>query len=357
MMRRWLPYAAIAAFYAGVILIVQMWIYPIIARPMTLRDAATRKYSALHHRVVFENDQLRQAMLRDSLARVVPTTRGLFVSDLDSATGYVERVLRRELGHVRHATVGVIDVSTNYGRYPGVTEVTAGRATITGEREGVPFCVVVLPEYFVQGTRSTRILAQEVAWSGLAGQCHFYAEYGAPGPHIRTWLAAGGARHFARHSDPQPNQWQSYPGMRMAPNFAARMRRELPLRGQKCLSGQIDVCAQSVASLEMTEEEREQYYRLNTPRLVYSEGSMLALLEQEFGNERFRRFWTSSQPFQEAFEQSFGVRLGDWVHEWVEPLGHVRAGARLGAFSIALTLLLIGALMGGALLAAQNRRI
>jgi hypothetical protein len=356
MMRRWGPYLAIAVLYVGLIFILQMWIRPVLLAQAALsRDAVTQRYSALHNRVMFENNELRRAMLRDSLQRSLPAVRGVFVSDLDSATEYVQRVLRRELPAVPEAAVGVIGVAMTYGLHPGVSDIVAGRTAVTGERAGIPFCVVTMSEH---SKHRAQLIAQLTAAGGLSGQCHFFAQYGAPGRFIRDWLAAGGGRYFARHNDPQINTWRSYPATRLPPNFAQQMRRGLPVRAQKCLSGHEDVCAQLVASFEMTPAERELHYRsVGARRLVYDEGSLLAALEKDFGAERFRRFWRSDRPFQEAFEQSFGVPLGKWVYDWTEPLGHARAGPGLDLVSITLTLLLVGALLGAGMVTAQNRRI
>jgi hypothetical protein len=355
MMRRWLPYAAIGAFYIGLVILVLVWIRPLFVRRDGPRESAQLVYSSLYDRVMFENNELRRAVLRDSLQRVVPTDRRRFVEAGDSASGYLMRLLDRELGNARAATVGVIEVSARFGTHPGVNDLFAGRMSVTGQRDGVPYCVIVLPGPF---DRTARFIAQEAVWGGLFGTCHWFARYGAPGPYMQQWLDAGGARHFARFKDPQNNTWAGFlRGLEVPPNYESLMRRRMPIRGQKCLSGQKEACAEAVASFEMIGEERAQYLAFNMPRLVMGEGSMFAQLEADFGQERFRRFWKSDRPFQEAFEQSFGVSLGEWVYDWTEPLGHMRAGARLSLSSIILTFLLIGALVGGALLTAQNRRI
>lgn len=353
MMRRWLPYIGIAAFYIALIIIVQIWIRPMFQVQLSARDTANRTFAALNDRVNYENDLLRRAVLRDSLQQVVPAIPGSFVSGLDSATGYVERVLQRELPPNPRAVVGVINVDPRYGTHPQVKDLYVQRTAIAGRRGALPFCVIAVPEHFGE---QLRFMAQEISWNGLVGQCHFYARYGAPGPGIQKWMDQAGARYFARQR--AARNFREIRLRDLSREEIARFRQQVPLRGLKCLRGQRDVCAESVASLEMTQTELEQFHPMTgVPRLMFGEGALLAKVEEDFGPERFERFWRSELPFQEAFEQTFDVQLGDWVYDWVQPLGHLRAGARLNAVSILLTLLLVGAVAGGALVAAQNRRI
>ncbi len=84
---------------------------------------------------------------------------------------------------------------------------------------------------------------------------------------------------------------------------------------------------------------------------------MLASVEREFGSQRFARVWTSAEPFEKAFEESFGVPVREWVHDWMQPAGRIYRGGRLSGTSLLLTLLFLGICVGAVLATAQRRRV
>lgn len=86
--------------------------------------------------------------------------------------------------------------------------------------------------------------------------------------------------------------------------------------------------------------------------------SMLADVEAEFGSEAFARFWRSSEPVPGAFQEAFGVELGDWVLGWADrEIGHFRAGPAPRAATMGWSLLTLMLLSGFAGLKQVARRV
>jgi hypothetical protein len=351
-MRRGLPYLGIIAFYIAVIVIAHGWLKPVLMPARGISPAAHR-WHQLQQQVAEEHNELRKLVLRDSVLKILPADRELFVVANDSTEEYLARVLDREVPGPYRAAVGVLGVPIRFGG--SATLYFGRREFVMGTHEGLPYCATAMA---IERRRS-HILVNQITRSGLIGGCRWWAEYGAPGRHIAEWLERGGIRFGAYH-DPATG-WETLrenyrPGML---RFGQRPRWALPLRGQACLAGRTDVCAQAVLAPDtVNADPRDSEYAMESTRwLVFGEQRMFAALEQQFGKERFARFWMSHQPPEAAFQAAFGVELGDWLHQWMQPIGYLAAGARLEGGSIFMTLILLGMLAGGVVLTAQRRRI
>jgi hypothetical protein len=92
--------------------------------------------------------------------------------------------------------------------------------------------------------------------------------------------------------------------------------------------------------------------------LGYFDAHMIADLANEFGRERFQRFWTSEAPLAEAFEDAFGVDMGEWNLQRVSELVEIRRAGpavRMGEGVGAFLLFSLFAVIAGAW--ARRRRV
>ena len=91
-------------------------------------------------------------------------------------------------------------------------------------------------------------------------------------------------------------------------------------------------------------------------QVLHDEDYMFHDLEQEFGPDAFRAFWTSDQDVRTAFQRSFGVPLGDWVVSWVDrTIGVDEPGPALSRTASSGTALVIALLTGLAFLRIRRR--
>jgi hypothetical protein len=368
---RWLPYMGIIAFYITLIVVLRIWLSPVyFERRESERAPAMRRWAAQMERVVQENEKLRAIVVRDSLMHLVPDTPGLHIISLGDSVNVVERRPRaepaeqrasiqaiavREAGQDPKASITLIGFPVGYGGHPEVREGVWRRLYFSGNVNGRPYCVVAIPT-FGKGLKAHE--AGMLTRSGILGQCAFWSRYGPPGNEIQRWLELGGA-HFAG-SDYVSGVWEyADRHSEQGPSSPRDSRFLLPLAGQACLGGREEVCARAVtnprtiygipdSALHVTEWDT---------RLAPGERTLLIKLERDFGPERFQRFWTSNQPFEEAFQEAFGVELGAWVRHSLQSFGQISRGARVGGTSVVLTVLFLGACLGAALATAHRRRV
>ena len=368
---RWLPYAAIVAFYITLVVVLRIWLSPVYSeRRESERAPAMRRWAAQMERVVQENEKLRAIVVRDSLMQLVPRTSGVHIISLADSVNVLEggpraepteqrasihAIANREAGQDPKASITLIGFPVGYGGHPEVREGLWRRLYFSGNVTGRPYCVVAVPT-FGKGLKAHE--AGMSTRSGILGQCAFWSRYGPPGREVQRWLDLGGA-HFAG-SDYVSGVWE-YADRHSEWGLSSprQGRFMLPLAGQACLGGREDVCARAVAnpqSIYGLPDSARQVTEWDT-RLAPGERTLLVKLERDFGAERFQRFWTSDKPFEEAFQEAFGVELGAWVRDALTPFGEISRGARVGGTSVLLTVLFLGACLGAALATAQRRHV
>ena len=81
-------------------------------------------------------------------------------------------------------------------------------------------------------------------------------------------------------------------------------------------------------------------------------------LEEEFGVERFRRFWQSEQGPDQAFLAVFGEPMAEWTMRWAQARqGIQRAGPSTDRLSVLLTMLTVLACSGAAVAMGTRKRV
>lgn len=211
------------------------------------------------------------------------------------------------------------------------------RAAITDPLTGLPWAFAKLPAPDLAGpcvavrvvfprdsivSRWDRDHFRQSPWEGAIGPCWYLARFGPPGPQIRRWLDA---RYWdvAAAIPPlglQPFVEEGHSGGWFDAVLLGELDRlsaELSLR-EGCPFGQPLKCEARLLGSP---------YRAGTmpanvvgglgvgPSFSFrsSNGpSLLALMLQELGPERFRLFWQSDRPVLEAFQQATGASLGEW---------------------------------------------
>jgi len=245
-----------------------------------------------------------------------------------------------------------------------------GSMTFAGVRDGVPYCFVVVSYLEAQNADLRAAFEQD----GL-GACRLYAQYGVPGAAIAEWLEAGGWGFGSRvGSHPDFLQLRSHVAADM-PMFGT-LRHPLAsasLAVQGCLAGNPDACVRAVTDATLIARARpeEALVVADSPLSHYSESAgtlqppfgylddtLLADAESEFGSEAFARFWSSDEPVAAAFATAFGVDMGSWLVDWVDPqLGVYRAGPSVAGTDGLLVMLALTVLAAMATRVAMRRRV
>lgn len=172
--------------------------------------------------------------------------------------------------------------------------------------------------------------------SEVLGPCGFFAAFGLPGPQIRRWLEAR-EYDFAQNADwqaqrqtpEQPERHDAELWMQLALSRLGVMNRPdrmpslfdspygLPISATGCAVGKQDACRRFF----FTDSADRGSPIQNVVRVCYycfsRRGQMLATLVSEQGPDRFRKFWQSSLPPEEAFDRSFSIPFARWGPTWV----------------------------------------
>ncbi len=235
-----------------------------------------------------------QRQLFDSLARMAWKNIGLTPSPYADIFVFYDTV----------AVPGITPKRAEPGRGAEVTYALPGAAD--GTR-----CVAMV-----------RLRRHDVAVSptDILGPCAFYGAFGAPGSGIRHWLVRTrflAARHaqWTDVSAELPPQRESWYDMDNA--SAACLARG----GRPCLQT-ANVVASSASSWRLANFTDDTLATSGGPYAMGG-GTMpdlrvLSDMVREFGPERFRAFWTSSDGPEQAFERAMGVSLIDWTRQRLE---------------------------------------
>jgi hypothetical protein len=209
-----------------------------------------------------------------------------------------------------------------------------------------------------------RAARRAVVGAGVLGPCAFVARYGLPSPTIDAWIRAG-AHRFARLRRTAVTRPRTYPESAWPYQLASVQAVWL----RACRAGRMDVCRRFMLDGSVRREGRDTFdsdvgsagraafdmQSRNEPPAV---PTLLADLEQEFGPERFARFWNGQGTVEEAFAAAFGMDIGEWTRDWsrrADP-GSTLA-ARLDAGTVLLALLTTIALAAIAAIVALRRQI
>jgi hypothetical protein len=298
------------------------------------------------------NRLMTRMLASDSIAKIVPAQPELFVSMPKADTTrakYLEMLARRDMPTASKSAIGIIGFDLDFGQQkPGVTYIAVRKQVVSGTKNGVDYCAVIIPYWYNRG--SIDFMSGETS-PRFTGACRLWADYGRPGDKIGRWLESRAARvSFEDYQMEFLNRRRISDGEFKL--FGRKYRGGyMPIESQACLAGRADFCEQ----LFMGNEPRSTPFDVENWSMMPSPESMLRIVEADFGKERFEKFWKSETDVQTAFADAFGVSLGPWLVDWIHERYTEKPGPGVGASSAALTLAII-ALLGLTSLYVAKRR-
>ncbi len=241
-------------------------------------------------------------------------------------------------------------VKYRYGKYQGQSYI----GTMISQRDGRTDCAAIIPE-FTSPDGDTRVSQFELR-DALA-PCALLAAFGTPGQGVAEWLES--TRFLAAHSgawlfpDTSVNRSRAGPWIGWSDNGDTRglyeavpawVNRigatqiallmsppyEYGAVGLRCLAGAEDACVTGVlhssialpdtthmpAELTLTDLYSSKPGNVTLATVRPPIWGLTSEMIDEFGRDRFRKFWTSDHDFETAFRDAFGESLGHWTARW-----------------------------------------
>lgn len=226
-----------------------------------------------------------------------------------------------------------------------------GTETYVGELNGQAYCMTVNVGiwfddsdlwragdfYGIDGTRTQ---------GNVFSYCLPFLRHGLPGDHIMKWLQDGALSFAAVGEAGLDREGPSFIQARRTYFGLSGMSylgwRDQELQIDQCLAGMRDGCLAAFTSPELLRPaDGASFLAENSPVIGTGASNwrspfgpwddyVMTDLEAEFGGDAFHRFWTSEKPVTEAFEDAFGMDMGDWGVHWVDTyMGISRPGPRL----------------------------
>jgi len=379
--------------WLGVVLLgvglIAAWLLPVDYR-MTRRarpevvDPVQERFLGVQHEVLVEAGRLSRLRRLDSLTALLeppsvagsPVTVGLPPGLPPDEVAVFEARLGREVqehASIAAADVGVFVILVPPPEAPGaLRRERQADEFYAGEHRGRPYCMAVR----VAWEESRGILVRG-GWDGsmgpggpsVTGPCAYFLRYGAPGPRVAEWLRDGSFERGSRRA--VSTAWiEDRVQERMPFGMSTFASWDVSIPGQRCIRGELEVCrdiflhpergeltvagriARGVPELWLTER--------TNPRRAFAlaDLALFADLEEEFGGERFARFWTSEKEVTAAFEEAFGLSPERWIRGWGSGYyGTEWRGYEAGLGHWGVTLLLVAAALTIAAAAAHRRQV
>ena len=369
--------------------LVAAWRLP--PEPAPLRDAEVRtaeeiRYEALRAEERVTAEILYRMLWSDSLSAAVlaQANGGVAVLTPPGSEG-AEAQRRRFHAHVLEQVrdldapstsmvFGYVFQPNDHARDAGPFAGRDRTETYVGTRDGTDYCLQVR---VVHADYVHRALAQRVAdsdrtppYSDDLGPCRFYLRYGLAGGPIQNWMERGGVELALETGAfiPSADPWTSG---RRGPFGFTFLGNHTSLQVTRCLAGESGSCAELFENADgtylLTPRQVEIARRspatgvgtrFGFPLWFDDQVYIVADLEEEFGTEAFRAFWTSERPVAEAFEAAFGVDMGTWMVSWVHrTMGVDRPGPGLPRSASTGAALTVGVLLGIAWLRRRERGV
>lgn len=186
-------------------------------------------------------------------------------------------------------------------------------------------CITLVSTYTWRGL--SRFSETEIhrRFSTQLAPCLFLAMLGRPGPEIERWLLGRGFG-FATYFNPRglrlveeetPDGTDPFEYVLFELEWS--LYGNMPL-GIGCLNGKIGECTSAVFSRHATSTQARRGFRPQPMpwRSPFGSltGSYLADLYREIGPERFKLFWNSTLPLDQAIREATGLPLGEWTYRW-----------------------------------------
>lgn len=341
-----------------------------------------RTLAELRREVRQTHDAIQALRWRDSLAALAfdIADDGMVVAGAshlvrDEILTIIRRRTRKELDglDVEPSTVvGVIIQPSDFASSRGIGRgARLETMTLMGRTPKGSYClrVVVASDRVSPNHPAFRLRYREdrsIASNTLYA-CRLVAQYGAPGTEVRNWLRRGAVDFAGELVEDKASLNAAIAYRTRLPLLLSGIRRaslpRLSIEAEQCLAGMERACGEIFLDPEGTASVfrnrnvmRESLPFIRATRFTYGSpfGSyddfLIQDLQRQFGPERFRRFWTSELPVDQAFEAAFSTSPGAWTKAWaLEHIGAEAAGpglaesTALGAF---LLLVSCGALVG-----------
>lgn len=354
---RWRPVLLVALGYGGFALLIGLFFRPMVMPRWHGQTSEQARYYEFRGEVNRAGKTLHAVAVRDSIVPLLPRLPGVVgeaPARVSSAlSSWLQQRVRQEVGTTQSkAVVGVYVLPLYFGIHEALIRTNQpGSVILTGTLE-TPYCIVaanVRPPFDSLMVKA----ALSDADGRLVGPCGLWARYGAPGPSIKAWLDRGGY-HFARRTTVSAYLRNDF----YAPTLFGASQKI----GDACLAGKTEACARGMLdSIPLVwRSDVDGVYPIGDRREYFmpAEAVLLYEVEEQFGAERFARFWTSNADVATAFKDSFGVDIGIWVRDWFGNKYGIRtAGPAVPAGSLALSLLAIGLLVGIAVRVGQRRHV
>lgn len=337
---------------AGMALAV-VWCLPPEARPSRPQSVKTHeeiRYNALLKDFRTTHSTLQRMRWADSLSTLVvrtaeggavvaaPAASGITGEQIDELhRGVVEELSGLEQRALRMVFGYVFQLREHGREWPSIRFDDRGRTeTYVGTEDGVDHCYRVrvndegtLELAVADDLRSYRSTRLDHTTLGM---CRPFLQYGLAGTHIQEWLESG-ALEFALGRDKRTNitEWRTFASAyrgRRGPFGLSMFGSRDDIALDRCAAGFADDCAGIFLRpgdhdfLTATESQEARLSpAISIRQRIWSfrgEGRFLLFdLEEEFGQDAFRDFWTSELQVADAFEAAFGVELEVWLVSWV----------------------------------------
>jgi len=301
-------------------------------------------------------------------------SRRMSAEEVDEVRGRIGRELARGRVAAGGVALGVFFVDEGEMVYPGLPwgRIKA-QEFYWGRQDGRTYCFTVAA---VHPASLSSPAAQVPGARSILGTCELVAKYGLPGPTVARWLSSGGMSLAGTAVPSLPNDRHSYLAGRGRRGPYGRLttlgvtRDNLAL--DECWTGAEAGCGELVEHPRPAGFPGDAYADLVSyliPRTGLSAVDqpsvpgpftyhLAADLARRFGDDRFERFWKTSEPFQDGFLEAFGTDLDGWALRRASTSLEVsRPGpdVTLDAKISTLLMLALSAIIGGAW--ARSRRV
>ena len=344
-----------------------------------------RRLGAIYQRLEW-NDSV------EVLARVAVEARAGFLARVpDSAPpgseSELEDAIRLQLQGAGVGTpvvpVGAILMENRFGMHPNSPVAYGWSANweifVSRDRES-PYCFLVDPE--PNRAQNIRRTLARMLWTGPdsstapnpVGPCLLHAKYGSPGDGTFHWLRSGG---YAL-GEGSMGYWvrrDTIPMEREVRGFGVRRIYRLSPDGEACVMGRRDACLRAFLKGDSRGPAGLSYpwgsdlWSSGISPVAFRSGGagsrvgfggtgarLLYDLEEEFGTERFARFWSSELDVEEAFQTAFGEPVEEWLVRWAQARwGNLMVGPRMPLQATLLSFLTLGLFVGLALFIGRRK--
>lgn len=343
------------------------------ARYLELREELV-KASWLYQRIQWRDSVsgVLQKMDRERafVVQAPPAVPGPLLARVDSG---VSLHLRAVEAIPPQVPVGVFLIPNNTDLHPSAPRTWTGgawnrREFFIARGSEDPFCALVEP-VAREGIRDLETVVERLVFLPRNPQekpntlriCGYYARYGPPGEEVERWLRRG-ASEFASGVNRDGRQYlPPFQGIRGVFGRIS-LFTGISLRGMACLGSSEPACEAAFLLAGPSGQEKSplgssprfppedspvdffanRYGRMD-PDFGSLDGFLLPALEEEFGPDRFRRFWKSDRPVLQAFQSAFEVPAGRWTGAWTRGyLGTVDRGPTVPLTASVISLATVG---------------